>query len=71
MREYKLSSRGWYNIRTGRNDKMFKNKERLYKICSLEFKPEYDYKIWTEEEYLNKPAPLKKDDFWDDFWDLV
>lgn len=74
MREYKLSSRGWYNIRTGRNDKMFKNKERLYKICSLEFKPEYDYKIWTEEEYLNKPAeeeylnkpaPLKKDDFWD------
>lgn len=69
MREYKLTSRGWFNIKSINPLSVYKSKnvikkERLYKIYSLEFNPEYDYKIWTEEEYLNKPKPEKTDDFW-------
>jgi hypothetical protein len=31
---------------------------------NLEFNPEYDFKIWTEEEYLNRPV-ISEIDIWD------
>ena len=32
---------------------------------NLEFNPEYNYKIWTEEEYLNRIKPFEPIDIWD------
>jgi len=60
-RENKLISRGWSNyndiIYPYRSNKIENRKKRKIKIYTLEFKPEYDYKIWTEDEYLNRVAP--------------
>lgn len=62
-REHKLSSRGWNDL-DSKNDifkpysntnKWWQKKERMMKIHNLEFKPEYDYKIWTEKEYSDRP----------------
>lgn len=59
FRENKLSSRGWHNLDntlyTKYDDLNRLKKQRVAKICSLEFSPEYDYKVWTEDEYLNRP----------------
>lgn len=65
FREHKLSSRGWTNLHDRLfwyedNNKLLK-KERLTKITSLEFQPEYDYKVWTEAEYFNRPKQVKED----------
>jgi hypothetical protein len=61
-REHKLSSRGWEDLNSKldifqpyKNTNIWwKKKEREMKINSLGFEPEYDYKIWTEDEYLSK-----------------
>ena len=60
FREYKLDSRGWKNFRSDKNTQL--KRERQMKLINLEFKPEYDYKIWTEAEYLNRPKKSKYDD---------
>lgn len=64
-RQHKLSSRGWDNLNGVEYTMFEKNKklkkERFAKISALEFKPEYDYKVWTEEEYSTRPNP-KPDD---------
>lgn len=68
FREDKLKKRGWVNL----NDKVYdfpwnNSKQELLqtnrkmKICSLDFTPEYDFKIWTEQEYLEH-AIKKRDD---------
>jgi hypothetical protein len=64
FREYKLDSRGWKNLEDSlRLDKKSKlKKDRQMKLINLEFKPEYDYKIWTEQEYLNRPKKRKDDE---------
>ena len=60
IRQHKLSKSGWQvNDSTDdffypMNEKEEKRKlklKRTRKIYSLEFQPELDYKIWTEEEY--------------------
>lgn len=53
MRRYKLENRGWKNIyeKYSRKKDILKL-ERLVKITKLNFEPEYDYKIWSEFEYL-------------------
>jgi hypothetical protein len=57
-REYKLTSRGWENLSDPLNIYINKNlnlkNERRLKLIELEFKPEYDFKIWTEEDYLER-----------------
>jgi hypothetical protein len=60
-REQKLSDRGWKSI----NENDIKQ-ERQLKLMELEFKPEYNYKI-----YQDIPAPVKlgTDDA-DEFFDL-
>lgn len=65
-REHKLTSRGWSDLnKTGYFSTLSKieakKRERLAKICTLEFKPEYDYKIWTEEEYSTRITPTYDD----------
>ena len=67
-REHKLTLRGWsgldlhsdywHSIETKRK---FLKRERLSKIFTLEFKPEYDYKIWTEDEYSRHPKENSSD----------
>ena len=60
FRQYKLENRGWKTYFTDEFDfnikseirKIDTKKDRMMKIFNLEFKPEYDYKIWTEQEYL-------------------
>jgi len=64
-RIHKLESRGWTNINklsytipsfldNTNNEKRLLQITRLMKVCNLQFEPEYDYQIWTEEEYLHK-----------------
>jgi hypothetical protein len=62
MREHKLSIRGWLclNEIISDNKKLLK-KQRLIKILKLEFKPEYDYRIWTDEEYTYRPKKIEKE----------
>ena len=55
FREYKLTDRGWINLNL--SDFQFSNikpinikLQRNMKIKSLELIPEYDYKIWTDDE---------------------
>ncbi len=31
------------------------------KVCSLDFKPEYDFKIWSEQEYLEHVRKKEKE----------
>ena len=67
-REHKLSSRGWNNLNelgyySTSDEKNKLKKQRVAKICTLEFTPEYDYKVWTEEEYLTRPTKSKEEDF--------
>ena len=62
-RTNKLNNRGWislYRLMTKTSDLLssfgLKSSDilkynRLHKLNTLEFKPERDYKIWTEEEY--------------------
>jgi len=64
LREYKLKDRGWKKLK---NDFVFlnldKNKHeqsiREMKLLSLEFNPEYDYKIWTKEDKLKKEENIQ------------
>ena len=66
MRTAKLESRGWEDIETenmlpnwlnSNSDKNYKlRRERTMKLCALNFKPEYDYKIWTEDDYIKKTS---------------
>jgi hypothetical protein len=63
-RTSKLNSRGWMNLDNNKanifpweeNEYKIKliRKSRQIKLCKLNFKPEYDYKIWSEDEYLNR-----------------
>jgi hypothetical protein len=60
-RENKLNLRGWmelndygYYYLTDEQQIEKKRKERRMKIYTLEFKPEEEYKIWTEEEYISR-----------------
>ena len=67
-REHKLSSRGWNNLNelgyySTSDEKNKLKKQRVAKICTLEFTPEYDYKVWTEEEYLTRPNTKEEDFF--------
>jgi len=72
-RKHKLSTRGWIELDQAISisspytpaHKIFLKKERLFKIMNLEFNPEYNYKIWTEEEYLNRIKPFEPIDIWD------
>lgn len=55
----KLEKRNWVNFKKPVSNFPWDNSkqemlkiDRKMKICTLEFKPEYDFKIWTEEEYL-------------------
>lgn len=58
LRINKLENRGWENINGDEYDfnigKISKQKEREIKLTKLKFAPEYDYKIWTDEEYENR-----------------
>jgi len=66
VREEKLTSRGWENTdyvsglpnwlggAEEENNRLRRN--RKMKLCSLDFKPEYDYRIWSEEDYIKKSA---------------
>ena len=58
FRENKLTKRGWTNLEPSyyiRITNLINNKkikiERMMKILSLELKPNYNYKIWTDDEY--------------------
>lgn len=57
-REWKLKDRGWENLTSSIHAYTDKNyvlkRERHLKLVELEFKPEYDFKIWNEEEYLER-----------------
>lgn len=57
MREQKLSKRGWINLE---HHRFTNQQQRLLKLNKIEFKSERDYKIWTEEEYLNKIDKIEK-----------
>lgn len=59
-REQKLSDRGWQSIKE--NDI---KQERQLKLMELEFKPEYNYKI-----YEDVPTPASLGDDADEFFDL-
>jgi len=61
-REHKLISRGWLNLDNPWDKKTLIQKERSMKILKLEFNPKYDYKIWTEEEYLLRERSKYDDD---------
>jgi hypothetical protein len=59
-RAWKLENRGWENINGSSSavksliDKGYNLKRlRKLKLIELEFEPEYDFKIWSEDEYLN------------------
>jgi hypothetical protein len=56
FREWKLTARGWKPF-TGEIKII-----RKLKIINLDFKPEYNYKIWTEEEYLHREKYRKNYD---------
>ena len=36
---------------------------RKLKLIELEFEPEYDFKIWSEDEYLNRSKKKIDDDY--------
>lgn len=66
FRDDKLSKRGWYKLSNNNypftpfgQDIIKKQHEREIKIKSLELYTNYDYKIWTEEEYINNIESLK------------
>ena len=67
-RASKLESRGWENL-NGNSIKSIMNKnyklkmDRKLKLIELEFEPEYDFKIWSEDEYLNRSKKKKEDDY--------
>jgi len=57
-RERKLTERGWDNLSEPSfnmyiDKGYYIKKTRKLKLIELEFKPEYDFKIWKEQEYLN------------------
>ena len=65
FREFKLENRGWENLSKTTFDMFVKKnfhlqRERKLKLIGLEFKPEYDFKIWSNEEYLQRPKEIKK-----------
>lgn len=66
IREDKLKRNGWKNIDVRSDPFIYIDEvpgiklERLLKITSLEFRPEYSYKIWTSDEY--KERKKEKDD---------
>lgn len=57
-RKHKLNSRGWTNLDTSEwwllDKNLYLKKQRQTKVISLEFEPEYDYKIWLESECSNR-----------------
>lgn len=60
MRKYKLEQRGWQNIyEKYMNKKKQLKMERNIKIKKLDFKPEYEYKIWNEEDRSLHPVKVK------------
>ena len=67
FRENKLTTRGWDDLNGtiySKSEEINRlKKQRISKIYTLEFQPEYDYKVWTEDEYLNRPKKEEKD-FW-------
>lgn len=71
FRVYKLEKRGWYNLNnqdymfmSNENIRILQQKEREMKLLSLNFKPEYDYIIWKESDYVvNKMITGIDDDF--------
>ena len=59
IRKYKLEDKGWMNISKlgfmfidDNEEKKYLQKEREMKLISLNFKPEYDYIIWKESDYV-------------------
>jgi hypothetical protein len=75
FRDQKLTSRGWTNLNMEdfyRNEISFKKVQRRLKILQLEFKPEESskyYKIWYEDEYINRPKRRSTND--DDDYDSI
>ena len=69
VRESKLKSRGWRDLKLEPLPFLYIDEipslkiERLLKITSLEFKPEYNYKVWKQEEYLHRGKMAIDDDF--------
>ena len=52
-RIFKLNNRGWLSANTFiKKDILLLN--RAMKLNNIEFQPEYNYKVWTEEEYINR-----------------
>ena len=62
IREFKLESRGWKNIDSLNNKNSIKIL-RTIKLFNLNFKPEYDYKTWYENDYIQNKYNL-----YDDFY---
>ena len=62
-RSIKLNNRGWKNLSTYTLEKDLLIVNRSMKLNNIEFNPEYDYKIWTEEEYKNRKGKKSLDDF--------
>ena len=68
-RQRKLLSKGWKDLDLTPTIPFYINEidnpikiERLLKITSLEFKPEYEYKIWSPDEYKNNKKSINYDD---------
>jgi len=68
IRENKLTSRGWKNIHNKVYFSFFedsaisdKQLERKIKITKLELSSDYDYKIWTAEEYSDRKIKKTED----------
>lgn len=62
FREHKLTQRGWHNCDEYIPDKQLLKIERKKKIFNFEFKPEYDYRVWTEDEYRNRKEKTPKNE---------
>lgn len=63
-RGFKLENRGWEHI--GHTIKMYTEKNyelkslRKLKLIELEFEPEYDFKIWSQDEYFHRHTNRSK-----------
>jgi hypothetical protein len=56
FRKYKLENRGWVSLSSYIDTKNFLLTNRSLKLNNLEFHPEYNYKIWTEDEYKHNAS---------------
>ena len=59
FREDKLIKRGWTNLNKLPNlfeidTSIYQKRDRKLKLLELDFKTDYDFKIWTEDEYIGR-----------------